>query len=362
MRRLSGVVLAGAILMLPAFSQNAGVQAQAPQKLTMDGDLALWSVAIRPDKTGDFEKILGKIKEALTQVRRRPKPSSSWPAGEWSRCRSRCPTATSSTPTSSRPVAGCRLQHPAGAVRDVHGPGGAEGALRPVSRRVCRQPRHLERHGRRRPVEVARVAGCATSSHERATRSWLLSFSGAATPSVEGSTMTSKIERGRPALRPRGRCGRDRGGRRGARRRHRRSSRRPPGSARRSRCRPCRAPGRRQRSAPAPAGHRRPDVHGAGRAAVQHRAARQGRRLREAGRRRCATTLESSTDPAHPGAGQGLALLQGGRARARATRCSTCSSSIRSCPARTTASGACCRQGSTDRRRCRRSGSSIRAR
>ena len=65
MRRLSGVVLAGAILMLPAFSQNAGVQAQAPTKLTMEGDLALWSVAIRPDKTADFEKILGKVKEAL---------------------------------------------------------------------------------------------------------------------------------------------------------------------------------------------------------------------------------------------------------------------------------------------------------
>jgi hypothetical protein len=67
MRRLSGVVLAGAILMLPAFSQIAGVQAQAPQKLTMEGDLALLSVAIRPDKTADYEKILGKVKEALTK-------------------------------------------------------------------------------------------------------------------------------------------------------------------------------------------------------------------------------------------------------------------------------------------------------
>jgi hypothetical protein len=67
MRRLSGVVLAGAILMLPAFSQNAGVQAQAPQKLTMEGDLALLSVAIRPDKTADYEKVLGKVKEALTK-------------------------------------------------------------------------------------------------------------------------------------------------------------------------------------------------------------------------------------------------------------------------------------------------------
>jgi hypothetical protein len=65
MRRLSGVVLAGAILMLPAFSQNTVVQAQ--QKLTMDGDLALLSVAIRPDKTGDYEKILLKVKEALTK-------------------------------------------------------------------------------------------------------------------------------------------------------------------------------------------------------------------------------------------------------------------------------------------------------
>ena len=65
MRRLSGVILAGAILLMPALLHNAGVQAQAPQKLTMDGDLALWSVAIRPDKTADIEKILGKVKEAL---------------------------------------------------------------------------------------------------------------------------------------------------------------------------------------------------------------------------------------------------------------------------------------------------------
>ena len=67
MRRLSGVVLAGAILMVPAFSQSAAMHAQAPQKLTMEGDLALWSVAIRPDKTADYEQIIGKVKEALTK-------------------------------------------------------------------------------------------------------------------------------------------------------------------------------------------------------------------------------------------------------------------------------------------------------
>jgi hypothetical protein len=67
MRRLSGVLLAGAMLMVPAFSQSAAVHAQAPQKLTMEGDLALWSVAIRPDKTADYEQIIGKVKEALTK-------------------------------------------------------------------------------------------------------------------------------------------------------------------------------------------------------------------------------------------------------------------------------------------------------
>ena len=65
MRRLFGVVLAGAVLMLPAFSLHTGLQAQTKQ--TMEGDLALWNVAIRPDKTADFDQFLGKLKEALTK-------------------------------------------------------------------------------------------------------------------------------------------------------------------------------------------------------------------------------------------------------------------------------------------------------
>jgi hypothetical protein len=75
MRRLSGVVLvlAGAILVLPAFSQSAfaseeqAAAPQAPQKFTFEGDLALWSVAIRPDKTADYEQILAKVKEVLSK-------------------------------------------------------------------------------------------------------------------------------------------------------------------------------------------------------------------------------------------------------------------------------------------------------
>src|SRR5687767_5455659 len=67
MRRLSGVLLAGAILLLPALSQNALAAQAAPQKFTLEGDLAIWSVSIRPDKTADYEQILTKVKEALTK-------------------------------------------------------------------------------------------------------------------------------------------------------------------------------------------------------------------------------------------------------------------------------------------------------
>ena len=68
MRRLSGVLLAGAILLLPSLTQNVlAAQQAAPQKFTLDGDLALWSVSIRPDKTADYEAVLNKVKEALTK-------------------------------------------------------------------------------------------------------------------------------------------------------------------------------------------------------------------------------------------------------------------------------------------------------
>jgi hypothetical protein len=67
MRRLIGVCVAGAVLMLPAFVQQAGVLAQAPQKTTIEGDVALLNYAIRPDKTADYEQFLSKLKEALTK-------------------------------------------------------------------------------------------------------------------------------------------------------------------------------------------------------------------------------------------------------------------------------------------------------
>lgn len=80
MRRLSAVLLAGAILMLPAFSQDVFAQAAAPQKFTMEGDLALWSVSIRPDKTADYEQVLTKVKEVLAKS---PAPEAKQQLAGW---------------------------------------------------------------------------------------------------------------------------------------------------------------------------------------------------------------------------------------------------------------------------------------
>ena len=68
MRRLSGLLLAGAMLLLPAFSQgHAGAYAQAAPAFTFDGDIALWTLAIKPDKTADFEAVMAKVREALSK-------------------------------------------------------------------------------------------------------------------------------------------------------------------------------------------------------------------------------------------------------------------------------------------------------
>lgn len=72
MRRLSGLLLAGALMMLPVFSQShVRAAEQAAQKFTFDGDTALWTVAIKPDKTADFEKLIGQVKAALVKLDRK---------------------------------------------------------------------------------------------------------------------------------------------------------------------------------------------------------------------------------------------------------------------------------------------------
>jgi hypothetical protein len=67
MRRLSGVLLAGAILMLPALSQNAFAQATPPPKTTYAGDMVLVAYAINADKVGDYEKVIATLKDSLAK-------------------------------------------------------------------------------------------------------------------------------------------------------------------------------------------------------------------------------------------------------------------------------------------------------
>jgi hypothetical protein len=81
MRRLSGLLLAGAIMALPAFSQgHDGAHAQEPRAFTFEGDIALWTLAIKPDKTADFERVMAKVREALLKS---DKPERKAQAAGW---------------------------------------------------------------------------------------------------------------------------------------------------------------------------------------------------------------------------------------------------------------------------------------
>jgi hypothetical protein len=56
------------VLAMGGAASGAGSQepAKAP-KLTFDGDTALWTVAIKPDKTAEFEQVMKRVQEALTK-------------------------------------------------------------------------------------------------------------------------------------------------------------------------------------------------------------------------------------------------------------------------------------------------------
>jgi hypothetical protein len=88
MRRLSGFLLAGAIMLLPAFSQgHGGVRAQG-QALTFDGDTAILTVAIKPDKTAEFEQIMSDVRAALMKSE---KPERKQQAAGWKVVKSATP-------------------------------------------------------------------------------------------------------------------------------------------------------------------------------------------------------------------------------------------------------------------------------
>ena len=87
MRRLSGVVLAGAILILPAFSQSVTAQEAAPAaaqpaaqqaatekpaepaapKTTYEGDTAIILYATNPGKDADYEQVIATVRAALAK-------------------------------------------------------------------------------------------------------------------------------------------------------------------------------------------------------------------------------------------------------------------------------------------------------
>jgi hypothetical protein len=57
------IVVIGAGLSAALAAQNG--QQASPQKFTFEGDTALWTMAIKPDKTADFEQIMAKVRVAL---------------------------------------------------------------------------------------------------------------------------------------------------------------------------------------------------------------------------------------------------------------------------------------------------------
>ena len=65
-RNVTALLLLATPLFIPATVVTQDAQpAAAHQKLTFDGSTALWTVAIKPDKTADFEQIMKRVHEAL---------------------------------------------------------------------------------------------------------------------------------------------------------------------------------------------------------------------------------------------------------------------------------------------------------
>ena len=79
MRRLSGVILAAALLMVPGFAQGTAF-AQAPQKTTFTGDSVVLMYAINQGKEAEYEKVLASLKAALAKS---TDPSAKQQAAGW---------------------------------------------------------------------------------------------------------------------------------------------------------------------------------------------------------------------------------------------------------------------------------------
>jgi hypothetical protein len=80
MRRLSGVLLAGAMLLLPAFSQTAWAQEKAPPKTTYEGDVVVAAYSVNTGKDADYEKVIATLKDALAKS---PRPEAKQQLAGW---------------------------------------------------------------------------------------------------------------------------------------------------------------------------------------------------------------------------------------------------------------------------------------
>ena len=78
--RSAGVLASVAVLTMSLNAQQGGSSEPDKPVLTLQGDAALITVLIKPDKTADFELVLAKLKEALQKSE---KPERKQQAASW---------------------------------------------------------------------------------------------------------------------------------------------------------------------------------------------------------------------------------------------------------------------------------------
>jgi hypothetical protein len=74
------LVLPGAFTWARAEAPQGDNGSSATQALTFDGDTALWTMAIKADKTTDFENVMKKLRDAFAQS---PDPKRQQQAAGW---------------------------------------------------------------------------------------------------------------------------------------------------------------------------------------------------------------------------------------------------------------------------------------
>ena len=61
------IVVLVALTATPPSAYAQSTTQATPQKLTLPGESALWTVAIKPDQTAAFERVMGRVREALAK-------------------------------------------------------------------------------------------------------------------------------------------------------------------------------------------------------------------------------------------------------------------------------------------------------